>query len=607
MTCAGPVPSGALIDTSSAGTKSFTVTATDIDGNSSTQTVNYAVALVASTGNVTADRVLGQLNFNDQNPLDAGLAVPAGVAIDAAGNLYVSDAENNRVLGYASADSFVKGEPPDLVIGQPDLSSVTCNDGMLSTDANGLGPDSLCSPQGLAVDSGSNLLVADAGNNRVFYYSAPFQSGQTTGQSAAFEWGQPNFMSNGCSTFNSHSPCGICNSPTRQTLCNPQGVTFFIPDRAILVADTNNSRVLEFPQSGPVASAVFGQRLSYTVNKCNGGQNGLGADSLCNPTGVVQGSGSDFFVADTANNRVLHFPFGGNAENINHMGESADTVFGQGAYNSFASNNQSFGGSSGLNNPTAVAADNSGNLYVVDYGNSRVLEYNAPLFPNPPNVIADAVFGQGQQGTGTALSLYGCNDGMLMSDVSGLGPDSLCLVEPGDAAGIAIDQAGDLFAADTDNNRVLGYQFSTTTNLPNTLATSVIGQSDFVHGLKNAPGAAQLKSPVGTAIDITSTPNHLYVADRQNNRVLGYKNGVSFANGAPADIVIGQPHFSSTSCASSVGAATLCQPNGVAVDGNGNLYVADTANDRVLEYTAPFASVGFLAGQTAGFQASVVF
>jgi hypothetical protein len=112
---------------------------------------------------------------------------------------------------------------------------------------------------------------------------------------------------------------------------------------------------------------------------------------------------------------------------------------------------------------------------------------------------------------------------------------------------------------------------------------------------------------VGTAIDVTSTPNHLYVADMLNNRVLGYQNGVSFANGAPANIVIGQPDASSTTCASSIGAATLCEPNGVAVDGNGNLYVADTANSRVLEYTAPFTSAAFRSGQTAGFRASVVF
>ena len=80
-----------------------------------------------------------------------------------------------------------------------------------------------------------------------------------------------------------------------------------------------------------------------------------------------------------------------------------------------------------------------------------------------------------------------------------------------------------------------------------------------------------------------------------NNRVLGWKDAATFTNGAAADLVIGQPDFLSAFCNGVSGtrsASSLCDPDGVAVDGAGNLYVADESNNRVLEYTNPFTACG---------------
>ena len=71
--------------------------------------------------------------------------------------------------------------------------------------------------------------------------------------------------------------------------------------------------------------------------------------------------------------------------------------------------------------------------------------------------------------------------------------------------------------------------------------------------------------------------------------MLGWRDAESFSNGAPADLVIGQPDFLSSDCAVTSN-LSLCIPAGVAVDTSGNLYVADTGNSRVLEYTNPFAA-----------------
>src|SRR5260370_13268314 len=102
----------------------------------------------------------------------------------------------------------------------------------------------------------------------------------------------------------------------------------------------------------------------------------------------------------------------------------------------------------------------------------------------------------------------------------------------------------------------------------------------------------------GVAMDSSSVVHPLSVADAGNNRVLGWKDITGLANGAPADLVIGQSDFyfgkcndrTSSSDAGGLGADSLCDPAAVAVDSRGNLYVADKFNSRVLEYDQPFTA-----------------
>jgi hypothetical protein len=91
--------------------------------------------------------------------------------------------------------------------------------------------------------------------------------------------------------------------------------------------------------------------------------------------------------------------------------------------------------------------------------------------------------------------------------------------------------------------------------------------------------------------------------------VLGWSNAESFANGAPAAVVIGQPGFASNACNSmGISPRSLCLPSGAAVDSSGHLYVADQANNRVLEYAAPFvigAAATLVFGQGGSFTTNV--
>ena len=104
----------------------------------------------------------------------------------------------------------------------------------------------------------------------------------------------------------------------------------------------------------------------------------------------------------------------------------------------------------------------------------------------------------------------------------------------------------------------------------------MLGQLNFTHATPNLVDAVGLANPVAVAIDTSASPNHIYVADSDNERVLGWNDAASFGNGAPADLVIGQPDFLSSVCipfiagsicvCSLTTADTLCNPSGVAVD-----------------------------------------
>ncbi len=221
--------------------------------------------------------------------------------------------------------------------------------------------------------------------------------------------------------------------------------------------------------------------------------------------------------------------------------------------------------------PTDVAVDAANSVYIADSYGQRVLEFSEIASP-PSNFNANIALGQSNPSSGA-----GCNQG------TGVAANGLCY--PG---GFALDAAGDLFVSDSNNNRVVEY-LAPLTNDEN--ASLVLGQPDFLHNSANELTASSQNSPEQIAVDASVTPHRLYIADSSNNRVLGWRNATSFSNGAPADVVIGQPDFNSSSCASP-SATRFCNPLGVAVDSSGNLYISDNSNSRVLEFSSPIASCG---------------
>jgi hypothetical protein len=137
---------------------------------------------------------------------------------------------------------------------------------------------------------------------------------------------------------------------------------------------------------------------------------------------------------------------------------------------------------------------------------------------------------------------------------------------------------GKLVVADSGNNRVLIWNTLPTGNVTPDL---VIGQTSFASSASpTPPSAASLSYPVSAAL----VNGRLFVSDQNNDRVLIW-NSVPTTNGAPADVVLGQPDFASSNTTNTIpGDSTLNAPAGLWTDGF-RLLVADSGNNRVMYWS----------------------
>ena len=312
--------------------------------------------------------------------------------------------------------------------------------------------------------------------------------------------------------------------------------------------------------SSDSADLVFGQSGEFTTATMNKG--GLNASSLANPLGVAVDANGNVYIADDVNNRVLEY------DNPVATDTIADRVFGQPDFTSNAAENNGGVSASSLSLPTGVALDAVGNLYVADYQNNRVLEYDTPL---TTDTVADRVFGQ------PAFTSRRANNGGISAST---------LFWP---VGVAVDSLGNLYIGDYYNHRVLQYDTPLTSD---TVADRVFGQGgSFTTRICNSGGAtASSLCFFGGGVVAVDLTGNLYVADAVNNRVLVYNTPIT--GDTVADVVFGQGGSFTTRIENNGGtsASGLFHPEGIAVDAEGNVYISETNNNRVLKYATPLTT-----------------
>lgn len=382
-TASPTLPAGLSIDattctisgtpTATQGFVSYIITAASSYGSGSTQ-------LTLRVANATATRVYGQFGsfacsvVNNNGSCAAGAASadsvnnPEDVAVDSTG-VYLNDRNNSRVLHFSGSSTT-----PDRVYGQFGNFACAVQNNNGSCASGGISANNLNIPEGIAADS-SGIYIADSTNNRVMHYSGTSTTpDRVYGQFGAYT----------CSQANNNGACAA-GAPSANSLNNPLGV--FVETGGVYIIDSGNHRVLHYTGTSIIADRVYGQfgNLACGISNNNGscGAGSTSANGLNNPVrGAADSNG--VYIADYLNNRVLHY---------SGVSTTADRVYGHfGSFTcSVANNNGACGiattSAGNLNNPYGVALETNG-VYIVDRVNNRIVHYTGT------STTADRVYGQ---------------------------------------------------------------------------------------------------------------------------------------------------------------------------------------------------------------------
>ncbi len=588
-------------------------------------------------------------NGNGGSPTGVPIQQPGAIVI-VGGNTYIADSSQNRILEVPGTGGTQFGIPMTggdtyVIAGSP--AGVAGR----STNGTSISSSLLNAPEGVAVDGSGNLYIADTGNNRVL--EVPVVSGQNRGFGtmtvndiytiAGHGSGAPGHTGNGGEADDAF-------------LDQPWGVSTGHANADIYIADSENSRIQEVPAA---AGTQWNQSMTafdiYTVagsaagTAGTSGDGGAAASALLNgPDSISFSSAGDLYIADTGNNRIQEVPVASGAQwGITPSFTQWDmyTVAGSPTGSSGHSANGTVDTSSLLNQPNAVTADNGTQLYITDLGDNRIEELARSLHTEwgismAPNAIY-TIAGTGSQGfsgdgglstsaklnspLGLALdgsfNLFVADSGnnrirevsASTSDISEYAGNGKSLTTVGNGApattaglnqprGSAADAQGDIFIADAGNNRVQEVAASNHTQFGISMAAgavyTVAGSADGASGLSGDGGAATsalLDNPLSVAVDASGD---LFIDDANNNRIQEVP-GVTGGGKTAGDMyTVAGSATGAAGISGDGGAATsalLDVPFGIAVDSQGDLFIADQTNNRVQEVPATTGG-----GKTAG-------
>jgi sugar lactone lactonase YvrE len=381
-------------------------------------TPNGKITTVAGTGNLGF--------FGDDGPATSVvLNIPMGMAVDAGGNLYIADRDNNRVR------KVTPGGMITTVAGHGDR--VFFGDGRGFSGDGGLAMNAtLSGPTDVALDADGNLYIADAANNRIRKVAPNGTITTVAGN------GSQNFSGDG-------------GPATRAGLNNPTGVNVDAFGN-LWIVDSGNNRVRKLILNGPIVTVA-----GSGVQGFSGDGGSATSAALFSPSFVVGDAAGNLYLSDYFNNRIRKVTPGG----------TISTLAGNGLFR--------FSGDGGpatsavLNGARGAAIDAAGNLYISDYKTNRIRKITS---------------------SGTITTIAGTGVAGFLGD-GGPGA-SAALNFPW---GLAVDNGGNIYIGDSGNNRIRKVTAAGT-------ITTVSGNGVLGFSGDGGPATkASLANPTGVALD----------------------------------------------------------------------------------------------------------
>jgi hypothetical protein len=394
---------------------------------------------------------------------------------------------------------------------------------VISTFAGGFGTGSagraeLNAPMGVASDHSGNIYIVEGGNNIVRKIDA---GGNTT-----------IIAGNGCNEY-----YGDGGPAEQAAICLPSGLAVDGSGN-IYIADNENNVIRKVNTLGIINTVAGNGAHGFS------GDNGPATDAQLNVVaGVAVDDAGNLYLADENNDRIRKVNTAGIITTIAGIGLTGFSGDGGPATDAR------------LHNPVGLTVDRTGNVYVADMYNNAIRKI---ALSGTITTIA---------GNGTAG--YSGNGGVAISAQ---------LFFP---TSVSVDTFGNVYIADNQNNVIRKVDNSG-------IITTIAGNGVGGFGGDSGPAVlASLDLPYGVTVD---EAGNVYIADQDNNRVRLVNSGGGISTIAGPGLYSGD--------GGQAGAATLHRPQGVATDGNGNFYIADTYN-RVVRKVDSGRTITTFAGTGA--------
>ena len=479
-------------------------------------TGNNRIRMVAANGTISPAAGTGTPGYwgDGGAATAAALNQPEGISVDAGGNLYIADTINNRIREVTPNGVITTVAGNGLATYSGDNVGGT---GVTASSGDG-GPATQSSvdfPTGVAVDASGNVYIADYGNSKIRIVNAKGVITTLIGN----QDGVPLEDGQAAASIRLNGPTGVA--------VDQAGEVYFTEGSIGAGSGRANGDFRVWRIFGGVFAAVAGDGLESFA-----GDGGAGAVALINaPAGMAADAAGNIYIADAANNRIRKLSPNGLIVTVAGNGTAGFAGDGGQAVNAE------------LNGPQGVAVDSAGGIYIADTRNNRI------------RVIT---------GQGIIYTIGGNGNAGFLGDG---GPATMAAMHA--PSSIAVDGSFDLFIADSLDHRVREI-------FPNNLIKTIAGTGTPGYSGDGGPGVnAQLNAPSAVAVD---GAGNVYIADTGNNRVR-----IVSAAGNISTLAPGRP---------------FAAPAGVAVDGAGNVFIAETGNNRVVE-AQPSGLVVAIAGTGA--------